>query len=482
MKIQFINATLGGDYSALDIAITSLGTYLNERTSHSATVSDMTFHRSHWRDHVRRNLEKDDPDIIGISVNTLYMQHVKNIMGEVKAWRKDIPIVLGGYHTSIWPEQTFEIPQADYLCIGDGEYVLAELLDRISRGRSAKGLRGVWAKEPDGEVRNERGCFIEDIDSLPTPNWDLWEDLDLYFYFLGMLYIIGSRGCPYRCTYCDAHGIVKAVDGKYFRIRDPKKYAQEIAYHWSKYKHRGLRLAQLFDQVFTLKEDWVREFCDEYRRLGVHREFRFSAFSRIDNITPAKAEMLGQSGCAILRVGIEAGDPYIRNEIYKKKISDAKIREIFEVCRANGIRFTAYYMLGGPGETRRTVDTTIQLARELDADRSAFFVYKPFTEEGVRQIAEHGGFIDEERWRAADNITFDAVIHLKNMNPRYVEHQQKVAYFYTFGLRLLRMLRRLRVRYFIRLLIYLVRGLLHGLDPRYTLIYYHIYSYDNVDK
>jgi len=139
-------------------------------------------------------------------------------------------------------------------------------------------------------------------------------------------------------------------------------------------------------------------------------------------------------------------------------------------------------MLGGPGETRRTVEKTIQLARELDADRSAFFVYKPFTEEGVRQIAEHGGFIDEERWRAADNITFDAVVHLKDMSPRYVEHQQKRAYFFTFGRRLLRMLRRLHVRYFIRLFIYLSRGLRHGLDPRYTLIYYHIYSYDNVDR
>ncbi|MBM4047351.1 MAG: B12-binding domain-containing radical SAM protein [Planctomycetes bacterium] len=481
MRMQFINATLGGDYSALDIAITCLATYLNERTRHRATIVDMTFHRHEWREHLRRSIERDKPDILGISANTLYMEHVKRILAEVKK-RYRIPIILGGYHASISPERTFAIPQVDYVCIGDGEYALTELLDRIEAGRSAEGVRGIWAKENGRQIRNPRGNFIEDVDSLPIPNWDLWEDLDLYFYFLGMLYIIGTRGCPYRCTYCDAHGISKSVDGRYYRVRDPRKYAQEIGHHWSRYKHRGLRLAQLFDQVFTLDEDWVREFCDEYRRLGIHREFRFSCFSRIDNITPVKAEMLGQSGCALLRVGIEAGDSYIRNEIYKKRISDEKIREIFRVCRQHGIEFTAYFMLGGPGETLRTMQRTIDLATELDAARSAFFIYKPFTEEGLKQIVEHGGYVDEARWKAADNITFDAVVKLKGITPHYVEYLQRRAYFLTFGRRLLRMLKRLNVKYFSRLATYVLRGLRHGMDARYLLIYFHIYGYDNIDR
>ena len=482
MKIQFINATLGGDFSALDIAITALATYINERTPHSATIVDMTFHRKGWKKHLAKNLERDNPQVVGISLNTLFMQHVKNILAELKRTRPEIKTILGGYHPSIHPEDTLDMENVDAICIGDGEYVVEEYLNRIEHNENLEGVKGLWAKVNGSKIKNERGSFIEDTDSLPIPNYDLWEDLDKYFYFLGMLYIIGSRGCPYRCTYCDAHEISQAVDGKYFRVKDPIKYANEIAHQWRKYKDRNLRLAQLFDQVFTMDKKWVKSFCDEYRNLELHKQFRFSTFSRIDHIDKERAEILGKSGCALLRVGVEAGDPYIRNEIYKKKISNEKIKEIFDVCHENGIKFTAFYMLGGPAETHQTCKKTIDMAVQLNAARSAFFIYKPFTQEGMAQIVEHGGFVDQERWNKADNITFDAVVKLKDMTPKQVEQLQRKAYFFTFGRRLLRMIRRQKLRYFIQLITYMTRGIRNGLSPAYLAIYYHIYGYDNVDN
>ena len=70
-------------------------------------------------------------------------------------------------------------------------------------------------------------------------------------------------------------------------------------------------------------------------------------------------------------MGVEAGDDFIRNKIYGKHISGAKIKSIFELCGKYKIALTAYYMLGGPAETRETINTTIKLARELKASRSA---------------------------------------------------------------------------------------------------------------
>jgi hypothetical protein len=139
-------------------------------------------------------------------------------------------------------------------------------------------------------------------------------------------------------------------------------------------------------------------------------------------------------------------------------------------------------MLGGPGEDRSTIEKTISFARELDANRSAFFVYKPFTLEGLKQVVEHGGIVDENLWKKADNITFDAVIKLKDLSPGQIEWLQKKAYFFTFGKRLLRMILRQTLMYFVRLFIYMAKGAKYGLDKRYCLIYYHIYGYDNVDK
>lgn len=481
MNISFVNSLLGGDFSALDIAITSLATYINERTAHRASIIDLAFRRRHWKKTLEMGIRKYKPDLIGISTNTMYMKYVKTIMDEIKR-RYGIPIILGGHHASIYPQETLSLDGCDIVCIGDGEEALEGVLNRLEHKERLEGLNGIWFRDGDEIIKNTGGHFRENLDDLPIPDWDLWEDLDKYFYYLGMIYLIGSRGCPYKCTYCDAHGIAEAVGGKYFRLKDPALYAKELFINWNKYKNRGLRLAQLFDPVFTMYEDWVKDFCDAYRFYGIEKEFRYSIFSRIDHLNEKKIKMLAKSGCALLRVGIESGDPYIRNEIYKKNISDEKIREIFRLAKSEGIGFTAFYILGGPAETRQTCNATIKLALELDAERSAFFVFKPFTKEAAKQLVKYGGWINTALWQKADNIIFDAVVHTKDLSPHQTNFLQKKAYFLTFGRRLIRMIKRQKLKYFSRLFIYMFRGIIDGLNYAYLLIYYHIYGYDNVDK
>lgn len=481
MRISFINSCLGGDFSALDIAITSLATYINERTSHQANIIDLTFHRRNWRRFLRQQIKESRPDIVGISCNTMYMQYVKKIMQGVKLGF-GLPVILGGHHASLYPESTLEIPESDAVCIGDGEVPLSEYLDRISHGKDGSGINGIWEKRVGSVIKNPGGHFRQNLDDLPIPNWDMWRDLDKYFYHLGMLYIIGSRGCPYRCTFCDAHGIADVVQGRYFRMREPVSYVQEIASQWAKYKARNLRLIQLFDPVFTMDYSWVRAFCDEYRKQGLNRKLKFSVFSRIDHLDQEKIKMLADAGCAVIRVGIESGDQHIRSQIYKKRISDEHIRNIFKLLHQSGIAITAYYMIGGPGDTRKKINKTINFSLELDGERSVFFVYKPFTQEGRMQVLEYGGKIDEKKWQKADNITFSGVIYTKDLTPWLVELYQCKAYFLTFARRLWRILKRQKIRYFINLFNYMYKALRSGLSFAYSITYFHVYGYDNVDK
>lgn len=479
MHLQFVNVA-GADFSAMDIGLTQLATYLNARTAHRASILDLTFHRRDWREHLRAGIERHRPDVIGLSTNTMYMKFVLPVIQEVKR-EYGLPVILGGAHASVHPDSVAAIAEVDAVCIGDGELTLARWLDAGLRGA---GIPGLWTREGGGWLRNGGGAFVEDIDQFPFPDWGLWEDLERYFYFLGMLYVQGSRGCPYKCTFCDAHGIAGAVEGQYFRLRDPVAFANEIAHHWGRFKGLGTppRLVQLFDPVFTMSGDWLERFCAEYRRLGLHRELRYSAFSRIDHLDEGKIRLLSASGCALLRPGIEAGNERIRREVYRKNVTNAQIRETVGLCRKHGIGLTAFYMLGGPGETRQTMQQTIDLAVELDASRSAFFVYKPFTEEGVRQVEELGGEIDREKWDGAENITFGAVVKPAGLSLRTIEWYQRKAYFLTFGRRLLRMIGRLKLAYFWRLGRYVAKGLGAGLDLRYLLTYFHVYGYDNVDR
>jgi len=481
MKILFVNTTLGDDYSALDIAITQLATYVNCNEKHTAEICDLTFHRKNWVKHLNKHIEKFKPDICGISCNTLYLRYNKMVANAIKQ-KNNIPIIFGGYHTSIYPEKTLKYKSVDYICIGDGEKLIVDLLNNLKNKNYYPDIPGLGYKRNSELVINPGGSFIEDINSLPTPDWDLWEDLEKYFYFLGMLYVIGTRGCPYKCTYCDAHGISNAVKGNYYRIISPKKYVEQLNYYYEKYKDKNLRLFQMFDQVLTLDKKWVKEFCEEYIKIGLHKKIKFSTFSRIDNLDKDKIEMLGNAGCALLRVGIEAGNDFIRNEVYKKKISKEKIREIFKLCKAKNIGFTAFFMIGGPAENSKTINETINFAYELDANRSAFFIFKPFTEEGRLLVKKYGGKINDNLWNSADNITFGVAVESPELKAWKVEYYQKKAYFFTFGRRLLRMLFKLKFKYFFQILIYIIKGIYCGLGVNYLITYYHIYAYDNVDK
>lgn len=484
MKIQFINPILCGDYSALDISICNIATYLNKRTKHDATICDLTFHRKKWQQHIHHSIIKDKPDMIGISSNTLYMTHIKKIIKFVKE-KYNLPIILGGYHASIRSEQTFSLPEVDAICIGDGEYALTKYLNCFEKNKTVHGIEGIWAKYNGKIIRNKPGNFIKDIDSLPIPDWSLWKDLKKYFYFLGMGYFIGTRGCPYKCTNCDAYPISHHVNGQYYRIRDPKKYVQEIFNLWNKFgKKNGMRLAQLFDQVFTLDYKWVKKFCDEYITLGLSKELPFSIFARFDNLNKDKMKLLSKANCKILRVGVESGNEFIRNKIHCKGVSNKEIYNIINLGEKYNMGFTIYFMLGGPAETKKTIEESITMGKGFQKQkrRIAFFIYKPFTKESVKLIQRYGGKIDEKRWSKADNITFDAVVQLKDVSLREIESYQKKAYLLTFGKRWLQLVKEEKINYFSQLFQYISKGLSDGLDIKYLLPYFHIYGYDNIDK
>ena len=473
MRVQFINAVLGDDFSAMDIGTTAVATYINERTLHQARITDLVFHRRQWREHLVRDLTRWHPHWVAMSTTTLYMPFVKAVVTEIRRHfpLPLFPIILGGHHASVHPEETILL--ADAVCIGDGERPLSNLLDAWESGEQ-RDTPGIWHRRGEEIIRNPGGRFEPDIDSLPIPNWDLWADLDSYLYFLGgLVYMVGSRGCPYRCSFCDALGIAESVPGQFYRERNPEAFAQEIVTQYHRLKHRGARLAQLFDPVFTLKRQWLERFSAEYIRLG--KPLPFSCFSRIDNLDEDKVRLLAEAGCAIIRTGVESGDEHIRQEVYNKRISDRAVYDVVAMCHRQGIALTNYFILGGPAETRKTLTRTLAMAQRLRAARTAFFVYKPCSKDAEALLQRHGSWVDSRRAEKADNISFGATIASKELSPRYVEWFQRWAYLLTFGRRLLRIALRYRFAYLWWLASYLRRGLRHGLSLKYLMMYFHIY-------
>lgn len=480
MRIAILSPNLSRDPSIVDIGVTYLATWLRDRTAHDVKIVDFTYHARAWRQHLARQIEAFKPDIVGISSVSMYMQYIRPMLREIKA-RWGLPTILGGYHASLQPEESIAEPDVDAICIGDGEYALTEYLDALQAGRSPRGIAGIWFKEGGSVVRNELREFIQDLESLPLPDYDLWEDIDRFLFYNGVIYVIGNRGCPYSCTYCSEEPLRERMPGRYLRTRDPRAYAWEIQAHWEKYRRRGMRVAHTFDPAFTVNRPWMMDFCDEYRQLGLAEVLPFSAFSRADQLDEEKVAALAAANLKIIRIGIEAGNERIRREVYHKPISDQQFREVFALLHRYGIAATGYNILGGPGESMATLRDTFRFARELEVDRPIFFTYRPLpTTRAAAMVEELGGHVDHAGWEGIDSLHERSNVYTKDLSPRQIElfRYQCLAYFTSK--RVVRMLAEQRGAFLTNLVRYAWRARRDGLSLQYTVGYFMVSGGDNL--
>ncbi len=475
MKISLISPNLSGDVSIVDIGMTYLATFLNQRTRHRAAIIDFTYHRKDWKRHLESSIRKFSPDIIGISCVSMYMQYIINFLKVIKQEYK-LPVVLGGYHVTLMPEESFALDGVDAICIGDGEFALADYLDAREQNKSPQGIKGIWAKFNGQSIKNSQRELIQDLDSLPIPDYDLWEDIEKFIYYNGVIYFIGNRGCPFNCTYCSEFPMKNSTTGKYLRRRDPRAYAREIKFQWEKYRLRaGFKVAHTFDAVFPFDKEWLREFCAEYEAIGLSDKLPFSCFTRADTIDEERVRMMARAGLKIARIGIEAGNERIRKEIYEKNITTGQYRQAVGWLHQYGVAITGYNILGGPDETYATMRDTFNLVKELKIDRPIFFTYRPLPRtEGARKVVEYGGSIDQRMWKRIDSLHEYSNVYTKHLTPGQIVWFRRKCLFYFTWRRALKLIAQQKLSFFLNLFTYLVRGLRDGVGFQYIIGYFFV--------
>jgi len=216
-------------------------------------------------------LKEKKPDVCGIQVFTFQIPQVKEYLKKGREISKEVKIILGGPHPSARPDDIFDFfPQADWAFKGEAEIGLKKLLDLLAEDRINKktltevpGL--IWKNDGKTEINQQN--FIEDLDSLGMPSWDLLRP-DTYplaphggfFKNYPIAPIITTRGCPYSCTYCAGH----LVSGKKIRSRSVQNVIDEIKLLYNQY---GIREIHIEDDNFTFNRDFVIEFCRKLKEL-----------------------------------------------------------------------------------------------------------------------------------------------------------------------------------------------------------------------
>lgn len=353
-----------------------------EKSGHKVIIIDAVAEHLSLQLVIKR-IEEFSPDILGFTLTTYGFHQTLTWINNIKEKVK-IPVMVGGWHLSIYPRETMSHTAIDYAVIGDAENVLPDFLSALESGDSLDVVKGIAFKE-NGKVKITPPAIpTANLDAVPFPARHLLKN-NLYYNILSRVknftVMLSARGCPYQCIFCD-------LNTRDFRMRTANNFVEEIE---TNYKEFRIKEFDIYDSSFTIDNQRVKKICDEIirRKLNVFWTVR----SRIDTVNRDLLRAMAKAGCHTIMYGIESAHPGILRSLNKYNDAD-KVKQVINWTKECGIKTLGFFMLGSPGETFETADQTIGLMSELDLDYVQVTKLTPFPNTKIYKMLLERGFGD----------------------------------------------------------------------------------------
>ena len=330
-------------------------------------IIDQRFEKN-WENILLEELRKN-PICVGVtSMTGSQLKYALEISKIVKDNSK-VPVVWGGVHASLLPNQTIKHKYVDIIVKGEGEVTFQELIKALKEKTSLADVKGVWYKKGDRIIATEEREFVN-LSQLPDIPWELI-DIKKYLFngeFGKQIDFLTSKGCPNQCIYCYNNNFNKSK----WRAMDSKKTLREIKRLVSLYKIEHIRFQ---DDAFFVNLTRAREIFEGIK--GISPNLTWSSFgtciSDIKRMDNEYLQALEKSGCTDILIGIESGSPKILKYIKKNNTLQDIISSNKRLSKTK-IRVTYTYMSGFPNETKEDLKKTIDLFFKLKKDNKNIIV------------------------------------------------------------------------------------------------------------
>ncbi len=329
-----------------------------------------------------------DSFIVGITSTTPTFNAALNYAKRIKQALPNIFVILGGVHVTFKPHEALKY--ADAVCLGEGEETMVEVAERVEAGKSLEGVRGIIYKENNKIYENERRGFIEDLDSLPFPAYDLLplEKYTILGKKLEHFPIMSSRGCPFGCRYCSSSLFM----GRKFRARSPENVVDEIEWLVNDFNAKHISFG---DDTFTLSKRRVFEICDEIKKRKLDVEW--SCSSRVDTIDKEMLMKMKEAGCSMIYFGVESASEEVL-KYYRKKINLDKVKKAVELAKKVGIATVCSFIIGAPIEKKNDIKKTLKFSLKLDPDYAQYSILTPYPGTEIYEEAKKKGLLLSENF------------------------------------------------------------------------------------
>lgn len=332
-----------------------------------------------------------NPDIIGISILcSSFSSMTKELAERLKNLSK--PIIIGGVAPTLSPEDY--IGYSDFICLGEGEYSLLELLNSLRDKKSVDNIKGLWIRKK-GKIKKNSIRELADLDKLPIPLFPK----DRTFYIddnrinktdnSSMYSLSSSRGCPYTCTYCCNNVFHRIYKGKgcWVRKKRVNKVIEELRI--AKKENPGLKFIKFHDDIFLDDVRWLEEFKDKYKK---EINLPFSAFGHFNFCNDRTMSLFKESGGYVLKIGIQSGSERIRNDIFKRGgYTNQRIVDVSRLIKKHKINVDYDLITDNPYENKKDKDETINLLLKMERPfrlNIHSLIYFPHTELTERALKD----------------------------------------------------------------------------------------------
>ena len=331
-----------------------------QKAGHDVAMVDLKIEED-TRSLFKGAIEGFRPEIIGISVRNIDDQNMENPrfllnpVKEIVAECRDLSearIVLGGAGFSIFPESSLSFLGADMGIQGEGEVVFPALIERMERGTGLSGLPGLYL--PGHGLQCKR-IFMKNLDTLPLPDTNLWS---LPSQREGLWIPVQTRrGCPLGCSYCSTG----SIEGRAIRRHSP-----EVIVEWiTRRREAGIHQFYFVDNTFNFPLSYAKKIC---RKLLDHDlDIRWWSIIYPKHVDEELVTLMARAGCEQVSIGFESGSEKILKNM-NKRFTLNEVREVSKMFSDHGIRQMGFLLLGGPGETRESVEESLVFADSLNLE------------------------------------------------------------------------------------------------------------------
>ncbi len=317
---------------------------------------------------IKQEINSKKPDIVGISGPfTCQIENSVKVSNLAKEINPDIWTVIGGPHVTLVPREFLEeAKNVDIAVMGEGEYAMLDIAQAFEGKKQLSEVKGIAYRQNGEVVVNQQRPFIENLDELPYPAYDL-VNMEQYLNPKNIGYrsfqdraisMITSRGCPFNCCFCAVHLHM----GQKFRAHSAEYVLNHIQYVVNKFKVKNIFFE---DDNLTLDIKRFEAICDGIIERKIKIGWETPNGVRADCLNLELLKKMKRSGANSIFVGVESGDQQILDNVICKSLDLNRVVEFAKDAKEIGLKTGAFYIIGFPGETKENMQRTVNFALEL---------------------------------------------------------------------------------------------------------------------